>query len=77
MSIELHVLKKTTSESRSITFKFDDSTPPECTARCHMFCHRPNNGYEVLLLTKREIDSFAVDKYLTIKITRVVTNSSL
>ena len=77
LSIELHVLKKTTNESRLVTFKFDDSTPPEFTARCRRFSHRAVEGGDVLLLKSGEIDSFAVDSCLMFRITKVDTNSTL
>ncbi len=74
MTIELHVMKKTTNESRSITFCFDDNTPPEYTARIVGYSNHRNRAGYVLLLRGDEIDLYKIDGCLTFKITKVETS---
>ena len=75
MSIELHVMKKTTNESRCITFCFDDSAPRECTERWTDNRRRQNTAGDVRLLEYNEIDLYSIDGRFTFMISKVHTNS--
>ncbi len=78
MTIEFHVFKKTTNDSRLITFCFDDSTPPAYTSRMSEGISWRNRRRsrpirDVLLLREGERHLYSIDGCLTFKITNVET----
>ncbi len=88
MSLDLHVIKKNTAESHSITYKFDKDTPIECTRRRRdrypYSAASYNSTYYnvdceylrgILLLKADEVESYSIDDTLTFKVTNVVTNN--
>ncbi len=78
MMIVLHVMKKTTNESRHVIFCLDDKSPHECTERWTSSTssrRRQNKAGDVRLFQYNEMDLYSVDGRFTFKITKVETNS--
>ncbi len=75
MSIVLHVMKKATNESRSITVHFNDKTLPKYTVRQLEYDNYSDPDGDVLLFKCDELDLYSIEGNLTFHITRVDTNT--
>ncbi len=75
LSLELHIMLKTTTDSRCISVSFDDTTPTRYTVPSDSgVCLDKDRDY--LLLSDSEIDVYCVEDCLTFKVCNVNVQST-